>query len=124
MIEAPRDVERPRRQHGVGRHGAEEVRYEVKDAGHGDLGCALTGPADPPRGAEDPTRGATDPPRGAADPPRGAADQPRGVERVTRLKDARDELKTEQDQPEPYELFASRFIYDGATQQHAMLGAA
>jgi hypothetical protein len=54
--------------------------------------------ADPPRGAEDPTQGATDPPRGAADPPRGAADPPRGVERVTRLKDARDALKTEQDE--------------------------
>jgi len=46
------------------------------------------------------------------------------MQMVTRAEAHARELKTEQEQPEPYESFASRFIYDGATQQHAMLGAA
>ncbi len=43
---------------------------------------------------------------------------------VARAEEHAKELKAEQEKPEPYVFYASRFIYDNATQQHAMVGAA
>jgi len=46
------------------------------------------------------------------------------MQMVTRAEAHARELKAEQAEPEPYVFYASRLIYDGATQQHAMVGAA
>ncbi len=43
---------------------------------------------------------------------------------VARAEEHARELQAEQAEPESYFFHASRFIYDGATQQQLMVGAA
>ena len=46
------------------------------------------------------------------------------MQMVARAEEHARELKAQQAEKESYVFYASRFIYDGATQPHAMVGAA